>query len=435
MNAHDSEKIAGLLLSRDYEMAPRAEDADVILVNTCSVRKHAEDRVIGHMNHMKSLKLARPNLILGLVGCMAENHKEKLFEALPHIDIVCGTNNIYELPELLKAAADKGNNGNGKIVAAGRISRPVERDFPVVRKKGINAWVSIMEGCDNFCSYCIVPYVRGREVSRPYEQILKEIGLLIQQGFRDITLLGQNVNSYGRNLNPSIDFVTLLKRIDSLAGEKWIRFVTSHPKDATAALFETMANISSVCEHLHLPLQSGSDRILELMNRRYTLSDYIKKVEGLRRLIPDVSLTTDVIVGFPGETDEDFQFTYKAMGKIGFDSAYIFKYSPRPYSKAVELKDDVPKKVKEERNYALLELQENIAVRKNKELIGKTIPVLVEGLSSKARQAAKCGTSQLCGRTRINKIAVFDGASDLKGKFVEVEICDATANTLIGRKV
>ena len=351
MNVRDSEIILGMLKERGYAQARSEEDADVILFNTCSVRQHAENRVWSNIGRLRG-----NTKTIGIVGCMAQNYKEEIFRRLPHVDLVCGPANIYDIPDLLeKTIKDK-----AQVLAVDRSSRPLYNDGCGFRLDTAGAFVSIMYGCNNFCSYCIVPFVRGRERSRPLKHILDEVSALAQKGYKEITLLGQNVNSYGKDLRGKINFAKLLEKLDRINAGVRIGFMTSHPKDASLQLFRAIRDLPSVSKHLHLPLQSGSDKILRLMNRGYTLADYFKLVDSLRRLVPNVNLTTDIIVGFPGETKSDFNKTYQAMRKIRFDAAFIFKYSPRPKTKAAELEDCLPQKEKQRRNNSLLKLQRRI---------------------------------------------------------------------------
>lgn len=423
MNDRDSEIIYGMLIEKGYEPARSMNDADVILFNTCSVRKHAEDRVWGKVGMLKDIKKERFGLILGIVGCMAQNYKEKILKELPWVDFVCGPQNIYDIPELIEKARLMGR----RCVAVDKGVRPIDGPQPSYRIDSLKTYVSISEGCSNYCFYCIVPYVRGREVSRPRDDIIKEVKDLVKRGFKEVTLLGQNVNSYGNDLADGVSFVRLLEDLDKTGIER-IRFITSHPKDVTDDLFKAMRDFGSVCEHLHLPLQSGSDRILELMRRGYAREDFFKLVEKLRRYVPQSAITTDIIVGFPGETDDDFNQTVRLMKEVEFDNGFIFKYSPRPPAKSSELEDDVPKKVKEERNRFLLELQAEISLKKNNGLVGTEVEILVDGRS---RKDAK----RLSGRTRTDKVVVFEGDRSFIGKLAKVAIDQATTYTLMGECV
>ncbi len=432
MNKYDSEILEGLLKTRGFTLTPHIEYADIALFNTCSVREHAERRVYGQVNMLSpqicSLGKSKrgdnyPNKrIIGVIGCMAQAHKEKIFDRLPQVDLVCGPQNLYNIPDYLEDIA----KNNKRILAVDRRERPVDRENFSFRNKRryLTAYVTIMEGCNNFCSYCIVPFVRGREVSRPPSLIIKEIEVLIKKGAKEVTLLGQNVNSYGKDFNNGYNFIQLLKDIDKMHELRRLRFITSHPKDASDEMFIAMSKLPTVCESLHLPIQSGSDKILKSMNRKYTREDYLRKVDILRKLIPEVSLATDIIVGFPNETDEDFAETIDIMKRVQFDTAYIFKYSPRPYTQAARLEDNVPKKVKEERHQELLRLQKNITLSNNKKLINRKVGVLVESADEKG--------DYLIGRSRTDKVVIFKGPKELIGKIVEVRIIDASLANLKG---
>ena len=354
MNEHDSGRVKDLLLEHGYSFCEKPEEADILLFNTCSVRKHAEDRVFGRVESLKPLKEKRPNIIFGILGCMAEAQKDLIFRKLPHVDFLCGPTDLDKIPEII----DRLSCGSGHIICIKGYKAKRIPEFSKERSVGKRAYVKIMEGCSNFCSYCIVPYVRGPERSRPLKPILDEIRLLLDKGIEGITLLGQNVNSYGKGLKEKIDFPKLLRKIDKIVGNKVkIDFVTSHPKDAKTDLFKAMDSLGSISKFLHLPLQSGSNKILKKMNRGYTLEKYKKLAKEYRKLVKNASFSTDFIVGFPGESDIDFKDTLKALKDIQFDAAYIFKYSPRPFTAAEKLKDDVSEDVKKERHKKLLDLQ------------------------------------------------------------------------------
>ncbi|MFC1631665.1 tRNA (N6-isopentenyl adenosine(37)-C2)-methylthiotransferase MiaB [Candidatus Omnitrophota bacterium] len=436
MNIRDSEIILGMLQCRGYQQASSLEDADIVLFNTCSVRQHAEQRVWGQVGALKKeiasadcvgLAMTRKKKIIGVVGCMAQNFQEEIFRRLPHVDFVCGPANIYDIPDLINQA---GHNQH-QALAVEKKQRPLLSDaYP--RKQGLKAFVSIMYGCDNFCAYCIVPYVRGREISRPAKHIIQEVKDLAATGTKEVTLLGQNVNSYGRDLGGKLNFVRLLEKLDKIKDIERIRFMTSHPKDASKPLFRALRDLPKACEHLHLPLQSGSDKILKLMNRRYSLRHYLKSIDCLRSLIPHCAITTDIIVGFPGETKADFQETVAAMEKIKFDQAFIFKYSPRPKTKAAGLEDSVSRAEKQARNQVLLKLQEQGALKKNNQLLGKSLQVLVEGKGSGYLGNKK--QAMLQGRSRTNKVTLFPGPDSLIAEIVDVKINRVTARTLIGEE-
>jgi len=353
MNIRDSEIILGMLQKEGYVEAASAKEADAVIFNTCSVRKHAEDRVWSNIG-MINKKGGRP--IVGVVGCMAQNYQDKMFKRLSQIDFVCGPANIYDIPDLL----EKVDREKTKALAVDKAMRPLianGREYSQQPK----AFVSIMYGCNNFCSYCIVPYVRGRERSRPVKHIVDEVRHLVDHGCCEVTLLGQNVNSYKRNLGKKVNFIGLLERLNKIERLEHIHFMTSHPKDATVELFRAMRDLDKVEKQLHLPLQSGADRILKLMNRGYTARKYIDLTKKIRELVPGCKITTDIIVGFPTETDTDFKKTYKVMSDIKFNAAYIFKYSPRPPAKSAFMQDDVSKEIKQKRHQAILNLQKKIS--------------------------------------------------------------------------
>jgi len=420
MNERDSELIAGMLIEKGYKIVDTVEDASIILFNTCSVRQHAEDRVIGNLHKLTIRKKKDPTLKIGVLGCMAQRHGELLFKEYSQIDIVVGPSNIYDIPDLLDRTME-----SEKILAVNNQKRPRKKVKTEHRSGIFSAYVNIMYGCNNFCSYCIVPYVRGREVSRPKADIIDEIKILADKGFKEITLLGQNVNSYGCGLSSKITFPELLEAVNKIKGIERIRFTTSHPKDATKSLFRAIRDLDKVCEHLHLPLQSGSDKVLDLMNRKYTYGEYRKKVEMLRTMIPDVAISTDIIVGFPSEKESDFKATRLAMEEIGFNSAFIFKYSPRSPALSSYLLDDVAEEKKKERNNELLNLQKKISLVKNKKVVGSRQEILVEG-------ASRMSGKELVGRTRNNTPCVFPGERDLIGRFVQVRVRGASPYTLKG---
>ena len=354
MNVRDSEFIAGLFLEKGYRLCSSPKEADAILFNTCAVREHAQTRAINNVAQLMSKYNSR---VYGIVGCAAQALKDELFRKLPKLDIVCGTGEIARLPALVKRAA------NEKILALNDIDRPLPELKLAYREDGKSAYVSIMRGCNNFCSYCIVPYVRGKERSRKVDDISDEVKDLVRQGIRNITLLGQNVNSY-RGRGKPYNFIELLEEINKIEGLKKINFMTSHPKDANTELFKAMRDLDKLVKHLHLPLQSGSDRILKLMNRAYTTKTYSRLIAKAREIVPGLRVTSDIIVGFPTEKETNFKATLNLVKAIKFDMAYIFKYSPRPGTKACEMKDDVPQELKKRRHRILLELQRKISKRK-----------------------------------------------------------------------
>jgi tRNA-2-methylthio-N6-dimethylallyladenosine synthase len=433
MNMRDSEFAAGLLLENGFGLAQSIDKADVVLFNSCSVRKHAEDRLFGNIWDLKKLKSRKKGMVIGLIGCTAQSYKEKAIQRARIIDFVCGPGNEADLPAII----NKVLKNRLPVIATDKIDEKRPEIFPEYRGGKFKAYVSISEGCDNYCSYCIVPYVRGRERSRRPEDIIREVKDLAARGFKEITLLGQNVNSYkgeegriggNKGRDKGIGFIKLLEELNTINGIERIRFMTSHPKDASVELFKAMRDLDKVCEHLHLPMQSGSDRILKLMNRGYKASKYLKLVDSYRKTVPGGSVTTDMVVGFPSETDKDFKKTYDIMKKAGFDSAFLFKYSPRPPAKAARLKDDVPEEEKGARLTKLLELQSAASERRNKPYIGKTCGVLVDGRNEKIH-------AHLIGRTRTNKAVVFEGRGSLIGKFVNVKVGSVSPYALKGRKV
>ena len=421
MNVADSELVAGILSDAGYRKTDTIDDADIIIFNSCTVRQHAEDRVLGRITAEAKRKKQNPNMLIGLIGCVAQRKGEELLEEIKSLDFVVGTDQYKQLPEIISKCmlrkehlfADVQNNIEN-----------YENIYPV-RNKGVNAFVTIMRGCNNFCSYCIVPYVRGRERSRNHKEILHEIEKTGKEGFKDVTLLGQNVNSYN---DSEYTFPDLLKDASQISTIERLRFVTSHPKDISDKVIEVMAHEPKLCEHLHLPMQSGSDRILEKMNRNYTSEKYLNIIHKSRNAIPNIAITTDVMVGFPGETEEDFLQTYNFMKQIRFDYAFTFKYSPREGTAAASYSKQIPEKTRLERLQKLIELQEQITFEKYREQIGRSVQVYVEHTSKKS-------DNELSGRTRDNKIAVFPSDKKLIGTFVDIKIVDATGWTLKGRQI
>ncbi len=416
MNLLDSQLAAGILAQEGYLPTDDPSRAGVILVNTCAVREHAEQRALGRIRDLLRYKANNSRVKFVVMGCIAQRLGEELFKLAPGVDIVTGPDSYRKLPRLLE-------NLDHSPIASLKLN-PEESYSKVVaqREKRISAFVSVMRGCNNFCSFCIVPLVRGRERSRPPEEIAAEVRTLVTQGFKEVTLLGQNVNSYHWE---GTDFPSLLWRLNQIEGLGRIRFTTSHPKDLSPSLLEAIQGAGKLCEHLHLPLQSGSDHILKRMNRGYTLKDYLRIVEDARRIIPDLALTTDLITGFPGEKEEDFQRTVEVMKEVSFDSSFTFKYSPRPGTKAAGFADDVPPQVKAERLTALIELQRRITAKRNQALVGTTQEVLVE------KRGKLPG--QLYGRTRTNKPVVFPAQKGAMGKTLKLKIIKAKGWTLFGK--
>ena len=422
MNKLDAELSLGLLQEEGYKIVDKVDDANVILFNTCSVRQHAEDKVYSHLGALKTLKKRHPEVIVGVLGCMAQKDGEAIFKRMPHVDLVCGTRMFSRLPEMLLKIRNHGSH----VLA-------IEEDQIVNVKRAVTyrpnfyqAFVTVMRGCDNYCSYCIVPYVRGREISRTIADVKEEAQSLVSNGCREVTLLGQNINSYGKGLRGNVTLGYLLTELNEIDGLDRIRFVTSHPADMSRDLIRTISRLEKVCEYLHMPAQSGSDDILKRMRRGYTAGYYRDLISYARELIPHLTVASDFIVGFPGETEEDFQETVRLMEDIRFQNCFIFKYSSRTGTKAAELKDDVPDEIKRERNIKLLELQKRISLEENTKMIGKKVEVLVEG-------ASKSDPNRLSGRTRQNHIVVFNGSQDLVGKLAGVVIHEVTDLTLFGK--
>lgn len=427
MNEHDSEKIAGLLQAVGYQKAELMQQADLILFNTCCVRDHAEKKVFGNIGALKPLSQQKSGLIVAVCGCMMQQEEvaKKLMQTFPFVKIVFGTNNMNELPSMLyRAVMHRERVFN---VQKANISSTAVEDVPMVRKKRPLATVNIMQGCDNFCTYCIVPYVRGREWSRPAGDILMEVKGLVEQGYREVMLLGQNVNSYGKKGGEtSMDFADLLEQIAAGTGISRIRFMTSHPKDISKKLLEKIAGHENICKQLHLPVQSGSSRVLMRMNRGYTREEYLRLVETAREIVPGIALTTDIIVGFPGESEEDYAQTLSLVREVGYDAAFTFVYSPRKGTKAAEFPEQVPEQIKQQRIVRLIELQSELTYKSNLRYVGKKELILVEDVSKKDEQS-------ICGRTDSGKMVNFKGPKEKIGSFVPVEILEAKRTTLLGR--
>ncbi|MEB2308679.1 MAG: tRNA (N6-isopentenyl adenosine(37)-C2)-methylthiotransferase MiaB [Candidatus Brocadiaceae bacterium] len=423
MNKLDAELSLGLLQEEGYRIVDTVDEADVILFNTCSVRQHAEDKVYSHLGALKMLKKKHPEVIVGVLGCMAQKDGEAIFKRMPHVDLVCGTRMFSRLPELLLNIRNHGSH----VLAIDEDQVVNVKRAVTYRPNFYQAFVTIMRGCDNFCSYCIVPYVRGREISRTITDIREEAQSLVSNGCKEVTLLGQNINSYGKGLAGGVTLGDLLSELNDIDGLERIRFVTSHPADMSRDLIRTMSRLSKVCEHLHMPAQSGSDSILKRMRRGYTVDYYRDLISYAKEWIPHISIASDFIVGFPGETDGDFQETVRLMEDIRFHNCFIFKYSPRTGTKAAELEDDVPDETKRMRNMRLLELQKSISLEENRKMIGKKVQVLVEG-------ASKSDPNKLSGRTRQNHIVVFRGSRDLAGKLADVMVDEVTDLTLYGKQ-
>jgi len=422
MNKLDAELSLGLLQEEGYKIVDKVDDADVILFNTCSVRQHAEHKVYSHLGALKTLKKKHPEVIVGVLGCMAQKDGEAIFKRMPHVDLVCGTRMFSRLPEMLLKIRNHGSH----VLAIDEDQIVNVKRAVTYRPNFYQAFVTVMRGCDNYCSYCIVPYVRGREISRTIADIKEEVQSLVSNGCKEVTLLGQNINSYGKGLDGNVTLGDLLSELNEIDGLDRIRFVTSHPADMSRDLIRTMSRLEKVCEYLHMPAQSGSDEVLKRMRRGYTAGYYREFVRYARELIPHLTVASDFIVGFSGETEEDFQETVQLMEDIRFQNCFVFKYSPRTGTKAAELKDDVPDETKRARNLKLLELQKKISLEENTKMIGKKVEVLVEG-------ASKSDPNRLSGRTRQNHIVVFNGSQELVGKLVGVLIHEVTDLTLFGK--
>lgn len=422
-NVNDGERIKGVLTDIGYGLCDAPEQADLILFNTCAVREHAEQRVFGNVGALKGLKEKKPGLIIGLCGCMAnQTHVvEKLRRSYPYVDLVFGVDGIDTLPQLLAQKLR-----THKRVLLQPAQRPViVENIPIRRESEFRAWLPIMYGCDNFCTYCIVPYVRGREKSRRPEDILAEFRGLVQAGYKEITLLGQNVNSYGKGLEEQIDFSDLLNLLCSVPGDYHIRFMTSHPKDASHKLIDTIAAQPKLCKHLHLPVQCGSDRVLAQMNRRYTVEQYMELIEYARSRVPGITFSSDIIVGFPGETEEDFQGTLDLVKKVGYMQLFTFIYSKRTGTKAADMPDETPRSEKTNRMARLLKTQDGIAMGLVKAQVGQTVRVLVEGFGR--------AEGTLTGRLDNNLTVEFAADPALLGQYAKVKLTSARATVLLGQ--
>lgn len=423
MNVGDTEIVVSVMQTEGYVYTDRIEEADIILINTCSIRDNAEQRIWGRLAEMKRFRKAKPSLLVGIIGCMAERLKEKLVEGPWGVDIVAGPDSYRDLPRLVREA-DAGGKGVNVLLSTEETYAeiaPVRLD-----RNGVSAFVSIMRGCNNFCSYCVVPYTRGRERSRDAETILSEVRSLFENGYREVTLLGQNVNSYRAG---EVDFPELMRRVAAVSPLLRVRFATSHPKDMSDELLEVMASMPNICRSIHLPAQSGATSMLERMNRKYTREWYLDRIAAIRRYMPDCSITTDLIAGFSGETEEEHAATLSLMREVGYDFAYMFKYSERPGTFAQRhLPDDVPDDVKSRRLSEIIALQNELGLASYRRDIGKEYEVLVEG-------ASKRDADKLSGRTSQNKVVVFDRGTHEVGDYVRVRITGCTAATLFGEEI
>ena len=423
-NELDTERIVGLLAREGYELIERDEEADLIILNTCAIREKAEQKAYSRLGTFQELKRRKKGLRIGLCGCVAQQEGQALLNRFPYLDFVVGPAQLTSIPRLLR-------DGAARALATARtpaFSYPVSA--PVYRRSAVKAWVSIMEGCDRFCTFCIVPFTRGRERSRPLQEIVEEIRELKQRGYREVTLLGQTVNSYGKKLRPPASFVELLETIDRVVErEMRVRFTSPYPGDVTEELSAAIAGLPSLCEHIHLPVQSGSDRTLRRMKRGYSRDDYLEKVELLRTKTPALALTTDIIVGFPGETERDFEETLSLIQEVGYDGAFIFKYSTRPHTPAARLSDQVPEEIKGRRLEHALGLLNRLSLERNRVYLDRTVEVLVD------REDVKGDAVRVAGRTRENKIVHFSGDGPTDGDLVLVTITGASALHLQGELI
>ncbi len=425
MNVHESEKIAGSLSGMGYEETTEVEEADVIVFNTCCVRENAEQHAFGNIGALQKAKAENPELIIVVCGCMTQqgDFAERLPKTFPFVDFVIGTYNLDDFADILKRKLETKKRIVEILDRNGEISEkvtPLRSSYP-------NAWVNIIYGCNNFCSYCIVPYVRGRERSRKKEDILKEVKSLVKEGYKEITLLGQNVDSYGKDLGDGSSFVDLINEIAKIEGKFRLRFMSNHPKDFNGNVARAIKNNPHAAHSIHLPAQSGSDRILKLMNRRYTASDYLSKIEEVKREIPDCSITTDLIVGFPTETEEDFQDTISLCEKVGFDGAFTFVYSPREGTRAAVMDGQISDEVKKDRIMRLVDYQNTYNRKRSKEYIGKVVEILAEDYDEKK--------NKYLGRDEYGKMAYFESKENVIGKFVKVKINSTGGMSLMGELV
>jgi len=424
MNVSDSEKIAAALRSVGYYATGSIDDADMVILNTCSVRAKAEEKIYGILFTMKGKLKKNPGLLIGIGGCVAQQEGERLLQKVPHLSFVFGTHNLHLLPQMVKEA-----ESGRRVAETSFIDNESRLDlFPSQDAEGgVSRFVTIMQGCDNFCSYCIVPYVRGREVSRRAEEILDEIHRAVATGTREVTLLGQNVNSYGFKGGDGQDFATLLRKVAAVSGLERVRFMTSHPKDVSAPLIDCYAELEKLCSHIHLPVQSGSDRVLANMNRGYTRSEYLVKVQQLKSVRPDILFTSDIIVGFPGESEEDFHDTLSLVEEVGYADSYSFIFSPRPETVAAGLPDTTSMVEKKERLDRLLALQRKMTVKLHRSFVGKCQSVLVEGEGKR--------DGQMYGRTPGNRVVNFSGSVELTGTVQHLMIVKEHQNSMLGELV
>lgn len=423
MNEEDSEKLSGMLKTQGYTPTENRDEASIVIFNTCCVRENAENKVFGNLGMLKKQKEKNPDLIIALCGCMMQQKgmADEILKRFPYVDIIFGTHNSYKFPEYLHRVQTDGV----QIKEIFDKEAEIVEGVPIDRKSSVKAFVTIMYGCNNFCTYCVVPFVRGRERSRKPEDIIKEIKELVAQGYKEVTLLGQNVNSYGKGLEEEISFADLLRRINEIDGLERIRFMTSHPKDLNIEVIHAIRDCDKLCEQIHLPVQSGSDAVLKVMNRHYTKEYYLDLAKKIREEIPDVTFTTDIIVGFPGETEEDFLETIDLVKKVQYDSAFTFIYSRRNHTPADRMENQISDDVKHDRFNRLVEVVNEGIVASNKAAEGKVYEVLVEGTS-------KNDETKLTGRTRNGKLVNFDGCKEMIGKLVNVKIVEAKSFSLVG---
>lgn len=425
-NSSDTEKLKGMLARMGYGFTDRPEEARLVLFNTCAVRENAEDRVLGNVGALKAYKAANPELIIALCGCMMQqpHMAEKVKKSYPYVDLVFGTHVAHMFPELLYTCLSEGK----RVFNLSEESAPMAEGLPVLRDNDLKAWLPIMNGCDNFCSYCIVPYVRGREKSRPSKEIIREATELVAAGYKEITLLGQNVNSYGKGLEEQINFAGLLHQVNAIPGDFRIRFMTSHPKDCTHELIDAIAACKKVCNHIHLPVQCGNNRVLREMNRHYTVEEYLELAAYAHQKMPDVTFTSDIIVGFPGESYEEFQDTLELVRKMRFSALYTFIYSRRSGTRAAQMPDPVSGEEKGRWFQELLDLQEKIGLEEHEAMVGGVYRVLVDGVG-------KTGEGYLTGRTESNIIVDFKAPKEIIGQFVQVRVTKARNWLVLGELI
>ncbi|HAJ33542.1 MAG TPA: tRNA (N6-isopentenyl adenosine(37)-C2)-methylthiotransferase MiaB [Candidatus Atribacteria bacterium] len=425
MNVNDSEYIIGQLVKLGYSITEDISKSNLILLNTCCVRAKVEQKIYSLIGKIKKIKENNPNVILGICGCMAQKEKENIFERAPYVDFIFSPSQVNNLEEIINAI----RYGNKKYISCENTPEFSFNHVPVKRESKISAWIQIMRGCNNYCSYCVVPYTRGPEQSRGVSEILSEVNNLAQNKYKEMFLLGQNVNSYGNDLSQSATFSKLLELLNNINGIERIRFTTSHPKDFSFDLIKTIKSCNKICNHIHLPIQSGSNKILKMMNRKYDIDYYKNIIKEIRNNIDNIAITTDVMVGFPGETEDDFMDTLRAFKEIEFDEAYTFIYSNRVNAIASLLPDQVPLKLKKERLWRLIELQKDISTKINKKLEGMIVGVLVD------KKSKKNIANQFSGRTGTNKTVVFTSKQDLLGELVKVKIIKSSPWTLYGELI